>query len=217
MQQSGLETCILKNSEQPQQCLIWCHGLGADMRDFEDLIHALDIPGGCQLILPNAPIRPVSINMQMPMRAWYDIISLDRTGPEDTAGIEQAHQQLCSLIDQTITAGFDASCITLGGFSQGGAMALYTGIRYNKPLANIISVAGYLPLLAATPRAKEQMPTITMHHGHHDDVVQYQYGELSKETLEKQGYEVDWHSEACQHTMTASQVMQLKQLLIKGQ
>lgn len=186
---SYLEKTTLPSA--PSHCIIWLHGLGADGRDFENIAPLLQLPEDTSflMIFPNAPERPVTINHGLLCRAWYDIANLDRNFKEDDPGILASESSICELIDNVIKRGIPAERIFLGGFSQGAAMALFTGLRYSRPLAGIIALSGYLPLtqtVMGNPSHKN-LP-ILMCHGQHDSVVPHALGRIAFETLQRNLY-----------------------------
>lgn len=147
-----LESIEFYSSDKPAKAsIIWLHGLGADGYDFANFVPELQLSQlPVRFIFPHAPMRPVSINNGMPTRAWYDIYALEEQMPEDEQGIHEAQKQIAELIEQEHLRGIPYERIILGGFSQGGAMALFTGIRYTNPLCGIIALSTYLPLINKT-------------------------------------------------------------------
>src|SRR5476649_1291502 len=142
-----LETIEVETAPQPNAAIIWLHGLGADGRDFEPIVTEL-VPRGARawrFVFPNAPVRPVTINNGMRMRAWYDIVGLDRRAAEDAAGFQDADVKIRELIAREVTRGIPASRIVLAGFSQGGAVSLYTAPRLPSTLAGVMALSCYLP------------------------------------------------------------------------
>ena len=130
------EAIEIETGPQPAAAVIWLHGLGADGNDFVPVVPELGLPGRLALrfVFPHAPVRPVTINMGMRMRAWYDIAQLGG-GPEDEAGIRKSQGLLENLIAREKSRGVPAERIVLAGFSQGGAIALQTALRYPLRLA----------------------------------------------------------------------------------
>lgn len=130
----------------PQACIIWMHGLGADAQDMAGLAEQLTITANIRHVFIDAPIRTVSLNNNLPMRAWYDLMGLDFNVPEDKKGILESEETIRQLIDTQIKDGFTSQQIFLAGFSQGGAIALFTGLRMQVPLGGVIGLSTYLPL-----------------------------------------------------------------------
>jgi phospholipase/carboxylesterase len=200
--------------------IIWMHGLGADGHDFEPLIPQLDIVDrlGVRVILPHAPRRPVTINGGMLMPAWYDIPAADFSRGQDSEGICASEQQLRDLIERELALGIPAERILLAGFSQGGAIALHTGLRYPQPLAGVLALSTYLPLAA---RLEAEMSTanrsipIMMAHGTQDPVVPLQLAEQSRDRLRQAGYRVDWHTYAMPHAVSPEELVDVRRWLLQ--
>ncbi|MEZ5541202.1 MAG: alpha/beta hydrolase-fold protein [Pseudomonadota bacterium] len=196
---------------KPRASILWLHGLGADGHDFEPLIPQLDIVErlGVRVVLPHAPRRPVTINAGLRMPAWYDILALDFRMREDAAGIRASQQQLEALIVRELDAGIPAGRVVLAGFSQGGAIALHTGLRYPKPLAGILALSTYLPLrdtLAREAATANRATPILMLHGTLDPVVPLPLAQSSRDALVQQGYAVDWLTWPMAHALCAEEV-----------
>ena len=147
---STTETVEAETGENPAGSVIWLHGLGADGHDFEPVVPELRLPDSLPLrfVFPHAPVRPVTINAGMAMRAWYDIVSLDRDGPADEAGIRASADILEALIAREVGRGVPVSKIMLAGFSQGGAIALHTALRFPERLAGLMALSTWLPLVS---------------------------------------------------------------------
>ena len=116
---------------RPVGSVIWLHGLGADGHDFEPIVPELRLPDDLPLrfVFPHAPVRPVTINGGMAMRAWYDIISLDAEGRADAAGVHESTAILEALIAREKERGIDAGRIVIAGFSMGGAVAINAALH----------------------------------------------------------------------------------------
>ena len=204
----------------PRACIIWLHGLGADGHDFEPLIPQLDIVDrlGVRVLLPHAPRRPVTINAGMRMPAWYDIPAADFSRGQDSEGISASEQQLRDLIAREVAQGIPPERILLAGFSQGGAIALHTGLRYPQPLAGILALSTYLPLAArleAEMSAASLAIPIMMAHGTRDPVVPLQLAEQSRDRLRQAGYQVDWHTYAMPHSVSPEELLDVRRWLLQ--
>jgi len=191
--------------------VIWLHGLGADGNDFVPIVPELGLPQGhgIQFVFPHASIRPVTLNNGYPMRAWYDIVGLSRTGPQDTPGIRDSAQRISALLDAEIAAGIASTRLVLAGFSQGCAMALHTGLRFHRPLAGIVGLSGYLPVestLAAEACAANRATPILLAHGTMDPVVPYALGKGSRDVLLGEGYAIDWREYPMQHQVCLEEI-----------
>ncbi len=213
-----LETVVSEINPPINACVIWLHGLGADGHDFADIVFQLQLPPslGIRFIFPHAPIRAVTINNGFKMRAWYDIYALDNLSREDQAGIEASQQAVGALIDQQIKAGIPASRIVLGGFSQGGALALYTGIRYSHRLAGIFGLSTYLPLIQflSSAHGVNQTTPILMAHGHYDNILPMTLGEKSRDILRQASYQVEWRHYPMSHEVCQQEINDVSQWLL---
>lgn len=204
----------------PAACLIWLHGLGADGHDFEALIPRLGIVEklDARVVLPHAPRRPVTINGGMVMRAWYDIAVPDLRWYQDGAGIRESARQLAALIARETANGIPVERILLAGFSQGGAIALHTGLRYPQSLAGILALSTYLPLadtLAAEAAAANRAIPILMAHGDRDPVVPPSLALQSRQRLQQHGYHVAWHSYPMPHAVCPEEIEDIREWLFQ--
>lgn len=215
-----LSTLELDLNTQPKALVIWCHGLGARGDDFLDLIPALQLPQDYPLrfAFPNAPEQPVTINNGMVMPAWFDIYSLTRDGGEDEAGILNAEKLLHDVIDAQLSAcQLGPEQLILAGYSQGGALALFAGLRYPKKIAGIMSLSAYLPLphrLLDSRLPVNQDTPIFMAHGEYDDVVQPQFARKGRQWLMQQDYRVDWHQYPMGHMICPQEVDDIRNFLL---
>lgn len=206
-----LETVVIEPRQDHKASVIWLHGLGADGNDFVPIVPELKLDDalGVRFIFPHAPVRPVTLNNGMAMRAWYDIIGLDRNGPEDAEGIEASRSEVQALVKAEQDSGIAANRIVLAGFSQGGAIALHTGLRHAQTLAGIMGLSTYLPLrnsLAEQASTANKDTPIFMAHGSMDPMLPQQLGELSRDALQAQGYAVAWHSYPMQHQVCLEEI-----------
>ena len=200
--------------------VVWLHGLGADGNDFVPIVPELGLPKdhGIKFIFPHAGVRPVTINNGYPMRAWYDIIGISSTGPQDTPGIRESAKRITALLDAEIAAGIPSTKLVLAGFSQGCAMALHTGLRFHAPLAGIVGLSGYLPVentLAAEAHVDNLKTPILLVHGTHDPVVPYALGAGSRDVLKAQGYAVQWLEYPMQHQVVMEEIEAIGDFLRK--
>lgn len=205
-----LETVELETAGTPDAAVIWLHGLGADGHDFEPVVPQLRLPPQLRVrfVFPHAPMRPVTINMGMRMRAWYDILQLGG-GREDDAGIRAAQGLLAALIARERERGVSARRIVLAGFSQGGAIALHTGLRHAERLAGILALSTYLPLagtLAAERSAASGDLPIFMAHGRFDDMIPMARARQSRLALEGLGWTVEWREYPMPHAVCAEEI-----------
>ena len=215
-----LDSVIVETGPKPTFSIIWMHGLGADGHDFEPLVPELldsSLPA-IRFVFPHAPVRPVTLNNGYRMRAWYDIVGIDRRSAEDFAGIRASAEAVGALIQRENEAGIPASRIAIAGFSQGGAMALHVATRAAEKFAGVIALSCYLPLARefATERGNANLTTpIYMAHGTQDPVVPFQLGEDSKRVLEGTGYKVEWHAYPMPHSLCEQEVADIRAFLRK--
>jgi phospholipase/carboxylesterase len=208
------EAVEIETGRNPQAAVIWLHGLGADGHDFEPIVPELVRPSDRPLrfIFPHAPMRPVTLNGGYVMRAWYDIIAIDRRAAEDGEGIRASQALVTELILGENARGIPSERIVLAGFSQGGAMALFCGTRYPERLAGIIGLSCYQVL--ATGFDAERLPAnqhtpIFLGHGMQDPVVIPALGEAASRQLQAAGYTVEWHAYSMPHSVCPQEVIDI--------
>ena len=204
--------CLHAGDRNGDKAVIWLHGLGASGHDFEPIVPELDLPPdhGIHFLFPHAPRQPVTINAGVVMPAWYDIIALAADAPEDANGIHRSEARIRQLIDGERQRGVPAENIVLAGFSQGGVMALYTGLRHRPRLGGIMALSCYLPLVAelvdtAETLAERTLPVFQAH-GLHDPVVPLALGEDARFYLQKLGYAPEWHTYPMQHSVCEAEI-----------
>jgi phospholipase/carboxylesterase len=214
----ALETVEVETGPEPDAAIVWLHGLGADGHDFEPLVPELSWTGrpAIRYVFPHAPMRPVTINGGMPMRAWYDIVSLTSGRDHDQRGIADSVNQAARLVRRERQRGIDAARIVVAGFSQGGAIALQLALRYPEKLAGLIALSTYLlldrRLVAETHEANRNIPAF-VGHGNQDPMVPFQLGERVAERLRGIGCPVEWHSYAMSHAVCPEEVADLSNWL----
>ena len=192
----------IETGANPAASVIWLHGLGADGHDFEPVVPALKLAKPVRFVFPHAPVRPVTINGGMRMRAWYDILQLG-PGAEDEKGIRESQKILEGLIEKETRPVF------LAGFSQGGAIVLQTALRYPKKLAGVLALSTYLPLSQklSLERTKENQDVpIFMAHGLYDEIIPMQRAKASRALLEQQGYKVEWREYPMPHSVCPEEI-----------
>ena len=212
-----MDAIELATGRNPQAAVIWLHGLGADGHDFEPIVPELGLSQPVRFVFPNAPVRPVTINAGMRMRAWYDIFQLGG-GPEDEAGVRASQRLLEDLISREGDRGIPAGKIVLAGFSQGGAVVLQTALRYRERLAGVLALSTYLPLartLEAERSAVNQDLPIFMAHGAHDDIIPIDRAQASRKHLEGLGYPIEWHEYPMPHSVCAPEVADIAAFLTR--
>ena len=211
------QTIEVETGARPDAAVLWLHGLGADGHDFEPVVPELRLPPrlAVRFVFPHAPVRPVTINAGMRMRAWYDILQLGG-GPEDEAGIRASRRLLQGLIEREKARGIAAHRIVLAGFSQGGAIALHTGLRCAEPLAGILALSTYLPLassLAAERSDANRQVPLFQAHGTFDDLIPIERAARTRDELQALGYSVQWHEYPMPHSVCAEEIADIAQWL----
>ena len=195
-----MEAVEIETGSPPRAAVIWLHGLGADGHDFEPIVPELRLKQAVRFVFPHAPEQPVTINQGMRMRAWYDILQFGG-GREDDKGIHASQALIVKLIEEQPVP---PEKIVLAGFSQGGAIALQTALRYPKRLAGVMALSTYLPLAATLPAeraaANAEVP-IFMAHGSYDPVIPLGRAEQSRGLLQSLGYPVEWREYGMPHSV----------------
>ena len=209
------ETVELEAGPNPVGAVIWLHGLGADGHDFEPIVPELRLPESLPLrfVFPHAPVRPITINGGMAMRAWYDIKTLDKDSRADEEGVRESSALLDALIEREIERGIAPEQIVLAGFSQGGAIVLHNAVRTAHKFAGLLALSTYLPLVNTLdaevvnqPGAGHTSLPIFMAHGSFDPMIPLSYGRESADRLEDLGYTVDWHHYPMAHAVCPQEI-----------
>ena len=209
----------IETAPRADAAVIWLHGLGADGYDFEPIVPELRLPAQLRVrfVFPHAPVRPVTLNMGMPMRAWYDILQLGG-GREDDAGIRASQELVEDLVGRELARGVHARRIVLAGFSQGGAIALQTGLRYGERLGGILALSTYLPLAASLGAERNpanlELP-IFMAHGTLDPMIAIARARESRDALQALGYAVEWREYAMPHSVCAEEIADIAAWLLR--
>jgi phospholipase/carboxylesterase len=195
----------LETAPNPTASIIWMHGLGADGNDFVPIVDQMELPARpIRFIFPHAPVRAVTINNGFMMRAWYDVVSDDFSRREDEAGVRESQGMIEALIRRENERGIGCRAIVLAGFSQGGAMALHTGLRYPERLAGIMALSTYVPI-SKTLEAEISQPNrdvpIFMAHCTADPLIPLWLAGSSRQLLERLGYDVQWHEYEMEHSV----------------
>ena len=219
METKLLERIEIETGASPTAAVIWMHGLGADGHDFEPIVPELGLPAALRVrfIFPHAPVRPVTLNGGMAMRAWYDILELGGVR-EDGEGLRQSQAEVEALIANEAARGIAAGRIVLAGFSQGGAIAFQAGLRHPKRLAGIMALSTYLPLAgtveAERHAANRDLP-IFMAHGTMDPMISIGRAQQSRKMLEALGYPVEWREYPMPHSVCPQEIADISAWLVK--
>ncbi len=220
MSLTSLPSIVSSPTGPVKKCVIWLHGLGADGNDFAPIVNELGIQNelGIRFIFPHAAAIPVSINGGMSMPAWYDISEMDLMKRADSKGIASSTAIITAMINEQIKSGLKASDIVIAGFSQGGVIAINTGICFQQKLAGIMALSTYVPMQDSLPNAAQSghadIP-IFYAHGQYDPIIPIEQAQTSKQFLEHAGYSIDWHSYAMEHSVSAAEIADIKHWLLR--
>jgi len=209
-----LDAIEIQTGKNPSSSVIWMHGLGADGNDFVPIVNELALDGApaIRFVFPHAPMRAVTINNGYVMRAWYDVSLGDLEGNSrraDERGVRESQSQITALIEREAKRGVEPEHVVLAGFSQGGAIALQTGLRHPQKLAGVMALSCYLPLAETLPReaaAANRATPIFMAHGTYDPVVPYMMGTGSMTLLTGLGYAVEWRQYPMPHSVCPEEI-----------
>ncbi|MCG9756493.1 alpha/beta hydrolase [Shewanella insulae] len=218
MSQLPLERITIEPQSQCRACMIWLHGLGDSGAGFAPVVPLLGLPDelGVRFIFPHAPSMPVTINQGYVMPAWYDIKGMEVDNRADMAGVLASELAITALIEEQIASGVPSDKIVLAGFSQGGVMSLFTGLRFSKRLAGIMALSCYLPTGNALPDnlsdANRDTPLLQQH-GEQDEVVPLASGHSAFELISKAGYQTQWQTYPMGHSVLPNQLQEIGQWL----
>jgi len=211
-----LDSVVIETAQNPRYSVIWLHGLGADGYDFEPIVEAMELPeeASIRFIFPHAPVRPVTINGGIPMRAWYDFRQMIPGQGENSQQIEESITQLTDLIRQQVESGIASDRICLAGFSQGGVIALLTALQCGMSLATVMGLSTYLPIQSKISEQVSRLP-VFLAHGRYDDVLPYALGEKAHQDLIQQGFEVEWHEYPMAHSVCEEEIGHIRAWLLR--
>ncbi len=200
--------------EAIEACVIWMHGLGADAQDMAGLAAQLPLSVAVRHVFLDAPVRPVTLNNHMPMRAWYDILGTSLVAREDKKGISESEAIINQVIEKQLAEGMPAEHIFLAGFSQGGAMALYTGLQSTLPLAGVIALSAYLPLASTCQISLSKDTPFFLAGGLYDPMVLPAWTKQCLDQVRAQGFQqVSFHEYPIEHSISATEVKDLGEWL----
>jgi phospholipase/carboxylesterase len=218
----ALPTVIVETGPEPVGSVIWLHGLGADGHDFEPLVPELRLPHSMPLrfVFPHAPVRPVTINGGMRMRAWYDIRSFDAAGRADEAGVLESSAHVDELVAAETARGVAPEKVLLAGFSQGGAIVLHNLLTTPAARAGVVALSTYLPLprhpaSAGSGEVTGHRPPVFMAHGTRDNVVPFEAGRRSAARVRELGYPVEWHEYPVAHGVCPEEIRDIRRWLLE--
>ena len=202
----------IETAPNPDAAIIWMHGLGDDGRGWSEVVPSLGLPRdlAIRFLFPHAPVMAVTINNGMQMRAWYDIRQANLSDRADIDGVRRSQTHVDALLAREAQRGIAPQRTLLAGFSQGGAIALYAGLRFNERLAGIVALSTYVVAadrLGAEASAANRDVPIFMAHGTHDPVVQFAWAERSREALLANGWSVEWHAYPMEHSAVLEEIV----------
>ena len=205
-----LETLEIETAPSPRAAVIWMHGLGADGHDFAGIEREVTPPGAAvRYVYPHAPMMPVTINNGYVMRAWYDVFGVAGERREDEAGVRASQERIERLIAREKARGIPARAIVLAGFSQGGAMALHTGLRHPERLDGVMALSCFLPVaraVAIEASTANRDVLLFIAHGIADDLIPVARARAARDTLLGLGYEVEWHEYPMAHSLCPQEI-----------
>ena len=216
--QSLLDCEEIQTASEPDASIVWLHGLGADGHDFVPMVPELDLPREARIrfVFPHAPVRSVTINQGARMRAWYDITGINLRRDQDQAGILQSQAQVEALLQREMERGVAPERIILAGFSQGGAMALQTGLRFSQSLAGMIALSCYLlnaDQLDGQAHSANNTTPIFFGHGRNDPVVPMALGRAAHDALETGDRQLQWHSYPVAHGVIPAEIRDISRFI----
>ena len=215
-----LEFVEINPKAEPHASIIWLHGLGADGHDFEPIVSELRLPETLPIrfVFPHAPMRSVTINAGMVMRAWYDVIGMPGSGGIELDDFFESVDLLDSLIQKEMDSGMPSERILLAGFSQGGAISLHTGLTYGKHLAGILALSTYLPtahdIADEISLVNKDIP-IMMAHGTMDPMIPMAHAVRTKQALKQLGYQISWHEYPIMHGVCTEEIQDISAWLLR--
>ncbi|MBL6734469.1 MAG: carboxylesterase [Shewanellaceae bacterium] len=214
-----LSKIIIEPRQPAEACVILMHGLGDSAAGIRPVVDALNLQdSSIRFVLPDAPMRPITINQGMTMRGWYDIQQMALTERADVGGITVSENLIVELMDEQIAEGITSQKLALVGFSQGGVMALHTGLRYQQPLAGLVGMSCYLPQGDTLPTDTVQPSSnlnVALYHGRYDPVVPLAAGQMARKTLVAAGFAVDWSVYDMEHNIVAEEIGRLRHCLLR--
>jgi phospholipase/carboxylesterase len=215
-----LDAVEIETAPNPDASVIWMHGLGDDGNGWSQVVPALNLPPSVAIrfIFPHAPVIAVTINNGMRMRAWYDIRQANLNERADIDGVRQSQAHVEALVARETARGIAARRVLLAGFSQGGAIALYAGVRHPERLGGLIGLSTYLigadRVVADASAANRDVP-VFMAHGTRDPVVQFAWAERSRDALRAGGWPVEWHTYPIEHSAAIEEIVAVGHFIIK--
>lgn len=210
-----LDAVIIETSNSVNRCVIWLHGLGADGHDFSPIVPQLEL-SNTRFIFPHAPVRPVTLNHGVEMRAWFDIYGLGGNDQQDVDGMRLMSKQIDTLIQNQLAQGIDSQQIILAGFSQGGAMAAYCALQYPKPLAGLMMLSSYLPQkhqISQSIHPANQHLAIFLAHGIWDEIIPLASYQQMCEILSHTNLTAESHEYPMAHSVCDDEIIHIRNFM----
>lgn len=212
--QLNLNTYEKPSKFSPKACIIWMHGLGSNAQDMMGVASAFSDDLPISHVFVDAPVRPVTINNNMPMRAWFNILGIKLTDREDQEGIIESANSIKIIIEKQLNKGFNSNQIFLAGFSQGGAMSLFTGLTHEQKLGGIISLSAYLPIISVIKQINHQNTPIFIGLGKYDQVVLPEWTNASYSWLVKNNFSnINIHEYPMEHSICIEEIRDMSNWL----
>jgi phospholipase/carboxylesterase len=209
-----LSAYIKDSIGEAQACIIWMHGLGANYQDMAGVAAELNIALPVRHLFIDAPVRPVTINNHMRMQAWYDLRGFDFARDEDREGILESEQNIRQIIHEQLATGLQPHQLYLAGFSQGGAMALFTGLRTKERLGGILALSSGIPLYSECTLSLDHQTPIFFACGQHDPIVLPAWSKASYEWLKANQYQdITWHEYPMEHSICRQEITDISNWL----
>ena len=209
-----LECVEIEPTLNPLGSIIWLHGLGADGHDFEPIVPDLDVNVPVRFIFPHAPMRPVTINGGLEMRAWYDVDP--QSSLSGTDAIRDSAKAVQELVNEENQRGIPNDKIVLAGFSQGGVIATYLGLRTEERFAGIVALSTYIHdhehVIEEVSFNSIDTP-IFMAHGIMDPMIPIARAVTSREALIVGNYQIEWHEYGMGHQVCPEEISDISAFL----
>lgn len=218
--ESELPFVEVNPTSKPTAVVIWLHGLGDSGNGFAPIVPELRLPESMavRFVFPHAPVRPVTINNGMPMRAWYDIKTIDFNHRADVQGVAESSDSVSALIEAEHAKGIPYDRIVIAGFSQGGVIALNIGTRFPHKLAGVMALSTYMcepEKLSEKGLDVNKDTEFFCAHGQQDEVVPMFLGNTAFKVLKENGYNAQWKDYLMQHNVCPQEIADISSWIQK--
>ncbi|HBF09280.1 MAG TPA: carboxylesterase [Gammaproteobacteria bacterium] len=192
--------------DNPEACIIWLHGLGANGHDFVPVVPEIKLNKAVRYIFPHAPSRPVTVNGGMVMPAWYDILSMSIDREIDVPQILESSQAIHNIINDQIKAGIPANKIVVAGFSQGGAVAYQAAFSFPEQLGGLMALSTYLATEGELKIEGYKNLPVLIQHGTRDPIVPELLGQRAFSSLKEKGLQPKYLTYPMEHSVCGDQI-----------